>query len=161
MVIFLIIGYYVYNISSFANIQNLKQGKASTILIWNIVSLFVQLLIAAIIIKLNFDFYLIALAPAIGLIISSIGVLITAYSLSHLKANFFQHYIKIIISILLIIFSIYLYWFYISDVETLTDFIKAFFVGLVLCFLTGLLGVKSFKGYLKLISEQTYINGNR
>ena len=151
MVIFLIIGYYVYNISSFAGIQNLKKGKATIVLIWNVISLFIQLLIAAMIIKLKFDFYLIALAPATGLIISSLGVLITAYTSSNLKANFFQHYIKIIISTMLIIFMIYLYWFYISEIETLSDFIVAFFVGLVLCVLPGLFGVKSLKGYLKLI----------
>jgi O-antigen/teichoic acid export membrane protein len=152
MVIFLIIGYYVYNISSFANIQNLKQGKASIVMIWNIVSLCIQLLSAAILIKFNFDFYLIALAPAIGLIISSVGVLITAYSFNNFKADFFQHYIKIIISTLLFIFLIYIFWSYISDFETLMDFIIAFFVGSVLCIFPGLIGVIFLKKYLKLLS---------
>ncbi len=152
MVIFLILGYHLYNISSLINVINLKRGRASIILVINIVSLCIQLVVAFAIIELEYDFYLIAIAPAVGLMISSIGGFWTAYFSVEDKTDYARDFVKI--SFLGISTSgfITIYWYLLFELETPLEFLKILLVGLLIIILPGFLGVRSLKKYLKMIS---------
>ena len=114
IMLFIVLGYYCYNISSVPGNRLIHKGKSILLLKINIIILMLQLLVALLIATYSTVFRLIGIAPMFGLITSSISILYIEFYDGSKFFNIGREFWNVVRNMLLGVIIIVITWHIIS-----------------------------------------------
>lgn len=147
IMLFMVLGYYSYNIAATAGNAAIHKGKAPLFLIINSIILLFQIGFAIIIAKYSTSFSLIGLAPMAGLMISSLSVLYIAFFDDTKPFKVSKYFWKILFNMVIGMIVIAGSWFLIGFSREWYWLIVAAFLILAICSPQTIIGYNHLKNF--------------